>query len=88
VLIFERAPDGSFRAPASYARDALVANSTHDLPTFAGWCRGADLQLRQSLGLGPGETKAERTRARSALGSARWRTTAWRHCGFALLLNS
>jgi 4-alpha-glucanotransferase len=70
VLIFERAWDGSFLPPASYARDALVTNSTHDLPTFAGWCRGADLQMRQSLGLGPGETEAERTRARSALADA------------------
>ena len=70
VLIFERAPDGSFLPPPAYSRDALVANSTHDLPTFAGWCRGADLQLRQSLGLGPGETEAERTQAREALGDA------------------
>jgi 4-alpha-glucanotransferase len=70
VLIFERAPDGSFLAPSAYASDALVTNSTHDLPTFAGWCRGADLQLRQSLGLGPGETEGERAQARSALGNA------------------
>jgi 4-alpha-glucanotransferase len=70
VLIFERALDGSFLSPPAYARDALVTNSTHDLPTFAGWCGGADLQLRQSLGLGPGETTAERAQARSALSNA------------------
>jgi 4-alpha-glucanotransferase len=70
VLIFERTPDGSFLSPSAYARDALVTNSTHDLPTFAGWCRGADLQLRQSLGLGPGETEAERGQTRSALTNA------------------
>ncbi|MBV9628623.1 MAG: 4-alpha-glucanotransferase [Xanthobacteraceae bacterium] len=70
VLIFERGPDGSFVAPSAYARDALVTNSTHDLPTFVGWCRGADLQLRQQLGLEAGETEAERARARSALGNA------------------
>jgi 4-alpha-glucanotransferase len=70
VLIFERASDGSFLPPAAYARDALVANSTHDLPTFAGWCRGADLQLRRSLGLDPGETEAQRGQARSALSHA------------------
>jgi 4-alpha-glucanotransferase len=70
VLIFERAADGSFLSPSAYAPDALVANSTHDLPTFAGWCRGADLQLRQSLGLGPGETEAERAQARGALSNA------------------
>jgi 4-alpha-glucanotransferase len=70
VLIFERTPDGSFLSPSAYAHDALVTNSTHDLPTFAGWCRGADLQLRQSLGLGPGETDAERAQARSALSHA------------------
>jgi 4-alpha-glucanotransferase len=70
VLIFEREPDGSFLAPPAYARGALVTNSTHDLPTFIGWCRGADLKLRQSLGLGPGETEAERAHARSALSDA------------------
>jgi 4-alpha-glucanotransferase len=70
VLIFERAPDGSFLAPSAYARDALVTNSTHDLPPFAGWCRGADLQLRRNLGLQAGETQAERTAARAALSDA------------------
>ena len=70
VLIFERGPEGSFVAPSAYARDALVTNSTHDLPTFAGWCRGADLQLRQGLGLEAGETAAERAQARSALSNA------------------
>jgi 4-alpha-glucanotransferase len=70
VLIFERGPDGSFVAPSAYARDALVTNSTHDLPTFAGWCRGADLALRQSLGVEAGETQADRAQARDALSRA------------------
>ncbi len=70
VLIFERAPDGSFVPPLHYARNALVTNSTHDLPTFAGWCRGADLRLRQDLGVQAGETEAERAQARAALSQA------------------
>src|SRR5262249_22526809 len=53
VLIFERAPDGAFLAPATYARNALVTNTTHDLPTFSGWRSGADIRLRRSLGLDP-----------------------------------
>jgi 4-alpha-glucanotransferase len=70
VLIFERAWDGSFLPPPAYTRDALVANSTHDLPTFVGWCRGADLQVRQNLGLGSGESEADRAQARGALSNA------------------
>jgi 4-alpha-glucanotransferase len=71
VLIFERGPDGAFIAPANYARNALVTNTTHDLPTFCGWCTGADIRLRRGLGLDTGETEADReaacTRLREAL---------------------
>ncbi len=39
LLVFER--DGAaFRPPSSYPRCALVAWSTHDLPTLAGWWGG------------------------------------------------
>jgi 4-alpha-glucanotransferase len=70
VLIFERAGDGAFLPPRAYARDALVTNTTHDLPTFAAWCAGADLRLRQSLGLDPGESDEDRNKARAALTAA------------------
>ena len=36
--------------PSTYPHHALVAISTHDLPTLAGWWAGDDLQLRQRTG--------------------------------------
>jgi (1->4)-alpha-D-glucan 1-alpha-D-glucosylmutase len=53
LLYFERSEGGAFKPPAAYPREALVAISTHDLPTLAGWWRGHDLQLRLALGLYP-----------------------------------
>jgi (1->4)-alpha-D-glucan 1-alpha-D-glucosylmutase len=46
---------GAFKAPAEYPEQALVAGSTHDLPTLAGFWRGADIELRTTLGLYPSE---------------------------------
>ncbi|SEO38982.1 maltooligosyl trehalose synthase [Methylobacterium sp. ap11] len=51
ILSFERGEGGTFKRPAEYPRDALCAITTHDLPTFVGWWRGVDTELRQSLGL-------------------------------------
>ncbi len=48
-LIFERYPDGQFRLPADMPQQALVAASTHDLPTLAGFWRGIDLDVRTQL---------------------------------------
>ncbi|MDS0857760.1 4-alpha-glucanotransferase [Burkholderia pseudomultivorans] len=48
VLWFERTPDGAFRPPHEWDRDALAMTSTHDLPTVAGWWRGVDLGWRQA----------------------------------------
>ncbi len=53
LLFFERNAAGEFRAPADYPTDALVAASTHDLPTLAGYWEGSDLLLRDQLGLIP-----------------------------------
>ncbi len=63
LLYFERAPDGSFVAPADYPALALAAVSTHDLPTVAGWWGGSDLEQRSALGLYPSPALAERDRA-------------------------
>ncbi|SCY72561.1 malto-oligosyltrehalose synthase [Microvirga guangxiensis] len=50
VLPFER--EGSdFRKPNDYPRSALSVLTTHDLPTFKGWWRGLDIDLRQTLGV-------------------------------------
>jgi (1->4)-alpha-D-glucan 1-alpha-D-glucosylmutase len=59
LLYFEREPDGSFRAPAQYPAQALVAATTHDLPTLAGFWEGRDLQLRGELKLFPSEQARE-----------------------------
>ena len=55
LLYFERADSGSFKPPHEYPREALVAISTHDLATLAGWWRGHDLQVRHQLGLYPND---------------------------------
>lgn len=50
VLPFER--DGSaFKKPKQYPRSAMAVITTHDLPTFTGWWRGLDIDLRQTLGI-------------------------------------
>ncbi|GAB4479516.1 MAG: hypothetical protein OHK0044_27090 [Burkholderiaceae bacterium] len=66
VLYFERDTDGGFRAPADFPALALVAASTHDLPTLAGWWEGRDLALRASLNLFPSEELAAAQRAQRA----------------------
>jgi len=53
LLYFERQPAGEFKVPAEYPEQALVAASTHDLPTLAGWWAGTDLTARAELGLFP-----------------------------------
>jgi (1->4)-alpha-D-glucan 1-alpha-D-glucosylmutase len=51
VLIFEREHGGDFKAPQRYEPQALVAATTHDLPTLAGFWTARDLALREELGL-------------------------------------
>jgi (1->4)-alpha-D-glucan 1-alpha-D-glucosylmutase len=46
---------GGFKPPEAYPAAALVAVSTHDLATFAGWWAGHDLRVRLELGLFPDE---------------------------------
>jgi len=57
LFYFQRAEDGTFLAPERYPEEALVAASTHDLPTLAGFWRGLDLDLRAGLGLFPDEAQ-------------------------------
>ncbi|MGO4571840.1 malto-oligosyltrehalose synthase [Microvirga sp. 2TAF3] len=66
VLPFEREEGGGFKRPELYPRSALAALTTHDLPTFAGWWRGLDIDLRQTFGVfEPERAEAERA-ARAA----------------------
>jgi (1->4)-alpha-D-glucan 1-alpha-D-glucosylmutase len=51
LFYFEKESDGSFKAPDSYPRQALVAITTHDLPTLNGYWQGTDLGLRDELNL-------------------------------------
>ncbi|HET7547165.1 MAG TPA: malto-oligosyltrehalose synthase, partial [Usitatibacter sp.] len=73
LLLFERHGE-AFKAPAEYPRRALVAWSTHDLPTFAGWWREEDLATRAKLGLldeaSLARERDERRRGREALAAA------------------
>ncbi|HSW51305.1 MAG TPA: 4-alpha-glucanotransferase, partial [Bryobacteraceae bacterium] len=55
LLYFERNGDGRYRAPESYPRQALVALTTHDLATLAGFWLGRDIEARHSAGLLGGE---------------------------------
>jgi (1->4)-alpha-D-glucan 1-alpha-D-glucosylmutase len=55
LLYFERWQDGEFKSPSDYPAQALVAASTHDLPTLAGFWQGHDLELRERLKLYPTE---------------------------------
>jgi 4-alpha-glucanotransferase len=70
VMMFERAADGSFLPPEHYAPTSLVTFNTHDLPTFAGWITGYDLETKRRLGLDPGEDDSDRAKALDALRSA------------------
>ena len=60
LLYFERGDGGAFRPGAEYPREALVAVSTHDLATLAGWWIGRDLRLRLDLGLFPNQEVYEK----------------------------
>ncbi|MBB3018249.1 (1-_4)-alpha-D-glucan 1-alpha-D-glucosylmutase [Microvirga lupini] len=65
VLPFER--DGSaFKKPDQYPRSALAVITTHDLPTFTGWWRGLDVDLRQTLGIFDPKTSDRERSARKA----------------------
>ena len=73
VLWFER--DGrAFLPPARYPAHAAACTSTHDLPTIRGWWQGADIGLRQRLGLidpaAATSALAERAAERAALAAA------------------
>jgi (1->4)-alpha-D-glucan 1-alpha-D-glucosylmutase len=72
VLLFERESDGAFKPAEAYPREALVTAATHDLPPLLGFWRGADIDLRERLGLyaspaDPESERSDREEARSAL---------------------
>jgi (1->4)-alpha-D-glucan 1-alpha-D-glucosylmutase len=66
LLWFTREADGRFSPPADYPRQSVVATSTHDLPTLAGWWGGDDIRLRTELGLFAEDTQGDRQIAERA----------------------
>jgi 4-alpha-glucanotransferase len=63
VMMFERDDRGRFRGIDHYQPNALVTFNTHDLSTYAGWRSFADLKLKRSLGIDPGESDDARWHA-------------------------
>lgn len=59
LLYFAREADGAFLRPADYPAQALVAASTHDLPTLRGYWQGHDLDVRRTLDLFPSQEVRE-----------------------------
>ncbi|WP_116131350.1 4-alpha-glucanotransferase [Tropicimonas sp. IMCC34043] len=51
VAMFEQQGHGSFRPPEEYTEIALASFSTHDLPTWAGWREGRDIEARHRIGI-------------------------------------
>ncbi len=71
VLLFEKEADGSFKPPSAYPFQAVVAASTHDLPTLKGFWLGHDIDVRASLGLFPSEEERSAQLVRRAEERAR-----------------
>ncbi|HKY01949.1 MAG TPA: 4-alpha-glucanotransferase [Burkholderiales bacterium] len=71
LLYFERRQDGDFKAPAEYPDEAIVAATTHDLPTLAGWWRGRDIEVRAELDLFPDAAMRDAQWAQRALDRAK-----------------
>ena len=65
IFFFERTRRG-FRDPRLWPRDALACIATHDTPTFAGWWRGSDLDLRRDLDMLSEAAWVAERRARAA----------------------
>ncbi|HZQ62494.1 MAG TPA: malto-oligosyltrehalose synthase, partial [Casimicrobiaceae bacterium] len=66
LLWFEHDEHGGFKAPQSYPAQALVAATTHDLPTLAGWWLGRDIDARDQRKLFAQDDAAARERERRA----------------------
>jgi (1->4)-alpha-D-glucan 1-alpha-D-glucosylmutase len=59
LFYFEKDSKGELKAPDDYPAQALVAVSTHDLPTLAGFWQGQELLERTELHLFPSEEARE-----------------------------
>ncbi len=55
VFLFERYALGTFKPAKDYPKEALVALSTHDLPTIQGFWASEDIRIREQLNLYPND---------------------------------
>jgi (1->4)-alpha-D-glucan 1-alpha-D-glucosylmutase len=62
LLYFEREEGGAFCAPRAWPDQALVAVTTHDLPTLPGYWDGTDIELKARLDLYPSAERERRDR--------------------------
>ncbi len=72
VLFFEResTAEAAFIPPDTYPRLALAVLGSHDLPTLGAWWNGADIRLRERIGLLPDDEAAAAQRQRRAVDRA------------------
>ena len=79
VLWFERDGPG-FKPAEAYPKQALACLASHDLPTFAGWRRGRDIEIGRAIGqIGEAEVPARKAlRAARAKAPRSWFRTAGR----------
>jgi len=66
ILFFERDADGAFIRPDRYPEKALATSGTHDLPPFAQWYAGGDIDVRAGLGFTHADAVAGERTARDA----------------------
>lgn len=65
LFYFEKNGHGAFRRPEEYPNHALVASTTHDLPTIAGFWIGADIEARHAAGTIDEQSHREQWRSRT-----------------------
>ncbi len=53
LLLFEKTKNGNFLPPSRYPQQAMIACTTHDLPTLRGFWLGRDIEWKRTLGLYP-----------------------------------
>jgi 4-alpha-glucanotransferase len=65
LLFFERESGGAFHLPHQFPRQALVAATTHDLPTLKGYWAERDMEIKEHASLYPQpEDRARETQSR------------------------
>lgn len=66
LLFFERQESGCFQDPSGFPEQALVAVTTHDLPTLKGYWAGRDIAVKEEAGMYPPLHDIDRDRVERA----------------------